>query len=577
MKNKLETIGLGIVIIGFGLTFQYKYLNEFPSHIHAWAQADRYALSLGFLENGLDFFKPQTYIYNHQFPHKWEVPSETSITAVDFPIHDYIPAVLMKITGITSPFVFRFYILLYSFIGLFFLFKLSFVITKDYFKSIFVIIFTATSPVFVYYQGGFLPTIPSLSNTIIGLYFYYCFLKDNKNKDFGISIFFLTLAALSRTTFAISVVALLCVEFIRFLRKETKVDFKLIPISLSISSILSYLLYNKHLREKHGSIFLNHILPPNSYEQAKQILKIAYDNWFLQYFTKPHYLILVFTTAISTYFILSRRSQFMKAKFYFIIMTFAYIFGCLLFGILMLKQFPAHDYYFIDTFFLPIIIFFILILSVVPTIEDRKLKIFLDIFISLITLILFIQPIESQEKRRETGYWDKTESTINSFKNSSDFLDSAGVSHEAKILVIDAVAPNIPFIQMQRKGFAVMKASPENIEEALNWDYNYIVIQNEYFISEIYTRYPDILSRLNKIADNGRISVCTISENNTQSLLDFIGLKITDSVFEKKVTFEGTPDSLWQNFYPTESCAYNSRFSGHLTPDVVYGLTYRTK
>ena len=122
MKNKLETIGLGIVIIGFGLTFQYKYLNEFPSHIHAWAQADRYALSLGFLENGLDFFKPQTYIYNHQFPHKWEVPSETSITAVDFPIHDYVvPAVLMKITGITSlsffDFIFCFIALLdFSFI-----------------------------------------------------------------------------------------------------------------------------------------------------------------------------------------------------------------------------------------------------------------------------------------------------------------------------------------------------------------------------------------------------------------------------------------------------------------------------
>ena len=69
--------------------------------------------------------------------------------------------------------------------------------------------------------------------------------------------------------------------------------------------------------------------------------------------------------------------------------------------------------------FLPIIIF-ILILSVVPTIEDRKLKIFSEIFISLLTLILFSQPIESQEKRRETGYWDKTDS-INSFKKSSDF------------------------------------------------------------------------------------------------------------------------------------------------------------
>jgi len=62
MKKKIEIIGILILIIGFGFLFQFEYLNEFPSYIHAWAQSDRYALSLGFIENGFDFFKPQTYI-----------------------------------------------------------------------------------------------------------------------------------------------------------------------------------------------------------------------------------------------------------------------------------------------------------------------------------------------------------------------------------------------------------------------------------------------------------------------------------------------------------------------------------
>ena len=58
MKSRLGTIGVLILIIGLGLLYQHNYLNEFPSHVHAWAQADRYALSLGFLENGFDLLHP---------------------------------------------------------------------------------------------------------------------------------------------------------------------------------------------------------------------------------------------------------------------------------------------------------------------------------------------------------------------------------------------------------------------------------------------------------------------------------------------------------------------------------------
>jgi len=110
--NKSNTIlGLTIILL-LAFLFQYRYMNEFPTYIHAWAQSDRYALALGFTNNHLNFFKPQTFIMNPQFPGDFLIPKNESITAVNFPIHDYIPAVIMKLSSIRSPWIFRLYILL---------------------------------------------------------------------------------------------------------------------------------------------------------------------------------------------------------------------------------------------------------------------------------------------------------------------------------------------------------------------------------------------------------------------------------------------------------------------------------
>lgn len=574
-KNiKVILIMAGLVILS--IVYHIKYLNEFPSHIHAWAQSDRYALSLGFLDNGLNFFQPQTFVYNHQFPDNYKFPSENTITAVDFPLHDYIPALLMKFLGITSPWVFRVYILLYSLLGLFFLFKLSYAITQDYFKSVFVLIFAATSPVYVYYQGGFLPTVPSLSNAIIGLYFYYLFLKENRNKDFWLSVLILTLAALSRTTFAIPLIAVFAVELIRILKKETDLLSKVIPVSISILVLLSYMLYNGYLRANYGSLFLNLLMPPDSFGQALELIKLVFKNWFFQYFTPIHYLVFAVVFVLFTHFLVNRKFKIQKTDSLFALLALIYLLGCFIFAFLMLKQFPAHDYYFLDTFFLPFLMVLIIAVSIIPIPEKRNIKRFSIAAIYLIFVTLILLPIKSQEKRRETGFWDRTEATINNYQGSSEFLDRLGIPRSAKILVIDAVTPNIPFILMQRKGFAVMTTNQQNIESALNWDYDYIVVQNEFFISDIYAPFPAVLSKLDKIADNGKISICTLSVNNQQSLFDFIGLNEKKSVFEKSVSFENEPDSLWRNYNPTDRYAFSGQNSGHLSQDIVYGLTYKT-
>jgi len=517
-------------------------------------------------------------IYNHQFPFWWRVPSEATVTAVDFPIHDYIPAALMKLFGVSSPFVFRLYILLYSFIGLFFLFKLSYFVTKDYIKSVFVVIFSATSPVFVYYQGGFLPTIPSLSNAIIGVYFYFWFLKQGKAKLFGLSVFFMTLAALSRTTFVIPFIAMLGVEFVRLIKRETKLGHKLIPLGISISFLVSYQLYNNYLRGKYGSIFLNYIMPPTNIEQVKEIIKHVYDSWLFQYFSTPHYFILITVAFTSIYLIASGKCKIRKgAKLHFGTLIAIYFLGCLIFLLLMMRQFYNHDYYFLDTFFLPITMGLILGLSVFPKIEKGKLKIISAITLSLISTVILLKPIKSQENRREATKWNKTEATINNYRNSALFLDSIEVSRSSKILVLDAVAPNIPFILMERRGFAVMNTDQEIIEEALKWDFDYIVIQNDYFIPDIYAHYPNLLKKLDKIADNGKISVCKLTDNNQQSLLEFIGLKNKEVLISKNVTFESVPGRLWRKFNRNNAYAYEGNYSGYLQADCDYGLTFKAE
>src|ERR1039457_4980267 len=167
MKNILAKYSVIIILMLTGLVFQWKYLNEFPSHIHAWAQSDRYALALGFNRNEFDFFLPQTFVLNHQFPGGHEFANKTTITAVDFPIHDYMAALLMNLFGTTAPWVFRLYILVYSLIGLFFLYKTSELLVRNKLLSILMVIFASTSRVFIYYQAGFLPSVPSVSNAFI--------------------------------------------------------------------------------------------------------------------------------------------------------------------------------------------------------------------------------------------------------------------------------------------------------------------------------------------------------------------------------------------------------------------------
>ncbi|MGF7141229.1 glycosyltransferase family 39 protein [Roseimarinus sediminis] len=580
MKKYYSDTSAILIIVLLGVLFQKNYINDFPSHIHAWSQSDRYALALGYVNNDLNFFKPETFslLKNSKNIADWKYPSQESITAVDFPIHDYIPAIFMKITGDSSPRLFRLYILLYGFAGLFFLYRLSYLWTKSSYRSIFIMIFAATSPVFVYYQGGFLPTIPSLSNAIIGIFFFSKYLFTPEQKYFNLSLLFLTIAALARTTFVIPLIALFGLEILRIFKKDAKLMPKLIPVLVSVLIILFYFFYNKFLTEKYGSIFLSNILPARSFEEAVEIIKLIKKKWSTQYFSSVHYIILALSFVGAIYFLISKKQSLQKQKSLFALLIAIIFIGCIAFSILMFRQFVNHDYYFLDTFFLPIILLLIITLSIFP-IKNNILMNRLSMFAILFICIPFIvYATKSQKERRISGYWDRTTATINNFENSEHFLDSIGIPGNAKMLVIDAYATNIPLILMNRKGYPIIKTKKEYISKSLEWDYDYIVLQNEFFLSDVYSVYPEIITKITKIADNGNLSICTHSDSILdQTLTGFLGFDDQSPVFESIMTYDDTiRDNLWKNTQSTSELSYSGNNCGILSRDMKYGLTFKT-
>lgn len=577
-KNRKEIITVFLLLLITGCFFHINKINEFPLYTHAWAQADRYAIALGFLDNQFNLFYPQTFVLNTQFPDDFLVAGSSGITSVDFPIHEFIVAGFMKLFHTQEPWIFRVYELLISVIGILYLFRISRLFNIYFLGSIFITLFTALSPVWVYYQAGFIPGVTSLSFTIIGLFYYFNYRINASTKLLPIAFIFLTIAAASRTTFIIPLLTISGIEALNFLHKK-KFEFKTAALIIgSFAFIVGYYFWNIHLRELHGSLFLNELKPANSITEFIEILKNVQSRWILQYMSIIQYCVLA---GLIILFIISsiKKNQTSNSSIsYLKLFLLIDILGCVFFFFAMMQQFSNHDYYFIDTFYLPI---FLLLIALFSRIQKAIQKIPTYIQISTLIICVCIMVEESyatQIEKRITGQWDKTASLVYDYDKLDKKLDSIGISRSAKILVLDAVAPNIPFIQMKRKGFVVVTTSKENLQNALHFPFNYIAIQDNWFMNDIYPNYPEIIDLLSKKADLGAISIYTLRGAPIKtSLFDFLELNKKTAVIHEICTYESTLKSEWEHTEKSDSVVLEGQFSGIMLAKNEYGLTYRTK
>lgn len=569
-------VALILLIVGWYVHFPY--INEFPAHIHAWAQTDRYAIALGFLNNGFNFFKPETFIYNHQFPNDWLVAGPATITSVDFPIHEYFIALIMKATGNQDPIVFRLYTLIYSLIGFFFLYKTSFLLSKDFFKSLLVMLFALFSPLLMYYQSGFLPTIPSLANIFIGLFFYTQYLISKKNTSFYWAIFFFTLAALNRTTFIIPLLALIGIEFLRVIFKDRPLKPWFYAVLCSFLVLGTYMWYNNYLRSIYGSEFLNYLLPAGSIAEAKELYWHVKARWKYVYFSWTQYELYaaVFAIGIVSFLVKFRSNLSRKPELLILFMAIVCLIGAFAFSAAMTRQFAHHDYYFIDTFYLPVVLSFLAAASFIPGADYRSVNAFWAL-LSLITIYPMMSDArDMQDIRRRPELWDRAHLTVEAFTGAEQFLNLHGVDKNAKLLVPDAIAPNLSFILARRKGYCVMETNSASLQKVKDWDFDYLLVEREFFPSHVYAHFPDLLQKISLVARNNRLLLFKKSAPAQLEPIDqLLGFDADSAFFQVHSDFSADPGSLWENIKIDSLIYFSAPSSAFVNQEMEFGLTYR--
>lgn len=168
----------------------------------------------------------------------------------------------------------------------------------------------------------------------------------------------------------------------------------------------------------------------------------------------------------------------------------------------MMKQYNAHEYYFLDSFYMPILFLIILLLRLIPSPKRNKPFFFLLFFV--ITLGLFAAALPTIKiKNQKNNY---ANSVISHFQGSDMYLDSIGISRDAKMLALFSFPQNVPFIEMGRKGYSVMFYDSTIVNNAMNFDYDYVIVEDSIWVDQ-FSNWNNIFKQLDRIDGNGKISV----------------------------------------------------------------------
>lgn len=503
LKSKLFFVTFFVLV---SLLLHFKSYNQYPSRIHAWAQSDHYAIALRFFDGNADFFHPQTYTLNHQFPAKEPLKNPKGITSVDFPMLHFVAATSMKIFDTDKPWVFRFVSLFWSFVAIYFLF-ITLVKSKGFWEALSVVSFVLLIPTYSYYQNGFLPSMAAFNSFLIGVSFfirYYFTSKKSQSENensYYFGLFFLVFAALMRFTQIIFLLALTGVYFLKIF-KEKKISLHFVLNVLGIVIVGLYFLYNSYLAKTYGSVFLNKPVVANSFSELLQHILHQLKSYLREIFTLFHIAIVL------VMLVLYRKQNSNKSlkNNDWILWIAISIIGVLFFNFLMSYHMAVHDYYALDTWIPVLSLLIVYLFLKVDFSAYKNLSFVMALFITMGLLSLGAEK-QFTKYRYSQGSNDQI---ILDFQKSSSFLDTYTIDKK-KILIICNPGWNAPMIGWRKQVYRVAWKFSEQIPNALKQNYDVIITHNASY-PQIIKSSPSFQDNVEKIADNSLVTIWKVKE-----------------------------------------------------------------
>ncbi len=462
-------------------------------------QGANLALAEGFVDNGLDFFTPETKALNYRNgDYSVNKTSATGITAAHFPIHAYIPAVVHSITNWRLSKVVQWYNLLWGFLGLFFVYLLALRITNHIGKALFVIVFVGTAPVFAFYQSNFLPEIPAISLVIIGAYLMYRWMQEKTERFAWLGMVAFLFACLPSPDLVWYLVG---AGYLIYLNMPRKKNFYGQPVVYALLFFVVLMISERRfdsLRRNYGSQFAGW-LQDWTYDQSMTNSLIG--NWKLHYFT-------VFQTVTIAVVVIFVLVLFVQAKHWKIVDRSKYRFGFIIvFPVWAVISSPYQSLY-SDVFFLKYLLI-PAIFALIVIVDQMNLKVvekyprFSTAGFILILFILISEGNWTQNVRKELNRTSPGSNLAFTFQGGDELLLKHGVKASDPLSV---VVPNNLGIGQEVLGYldhkGIIRETPngEELVPAFSKDH-YVVCH----VDAKETLYDQFKTNFEELGDNGSI------------------------------------------------------------------------
>ncbi len=151
------------------------------------------------------------------------------------------------------------------------------------------------------------------------------------------------------------------------------------------------------------------------------------------------------------------------------------------------------------------------LLSLLPDVEKPWGRVVALLAVLLFTTFMTVEARRMQVERRKEGV--EAFQTAVRYKHANKLLTDAGYGIIGpRPLTLFSYPQNTPFVMMNREGYSVMWPDSDVVAHALTFDFDYILVEDEVYRREFEgSRY--ILSRLKRIAGDGELSLCTLSDS----------------------------------------------------------------
>lgn len=465
INKKLIPVFL-FLIISIGLFFIMGYhqvATKGPFSQHSYRQADSYAFALNYYYEHNKFLEPSVLCVIEDLGGK---------TVSEFPGLYYLTAQIWKLTGV-NPFVLRLLDLFILFLGLFYLYKLSFEILKDHFWASLVSLLMFSSPLLGYYGFNFIPNIPALGIALIATYYYYKYHTTSKVLFLILSTILFSLGALLKIS---SLFAFLAINAVFFLENVLLVKQNRKAILMQLGSFVfvlamafSWYSYSNYYNSRHlGGLFQNSIIPiwELSSDHIQGIMDIVFTNTII-YFFNPFALMALAGLFLTSIVLWKKTNKTL------LLMTCVLFLGVSMFILLFFEGMDYHEYFLIDvTVIIPAVT-----ITFLTTLKGFSINLFNSKIVKIFSFSLLLLALNYNMALTRAHYdpydrmvteniplpnrvMKKWESEYNDwqihrkkYENIIPYIRSLGINFEDRVISIPDETPNRTLTLLHQKGF----------------------------------------------------------------------------------------------------------------------------